>query len=303
MFFKDIEYTTGTIAMWGCLAILFSSFEYIRRYHFKVFYYSHIVFAIVTILGTLFHYPTCFVFFLPAVFAWLSDRVTRTWKSWFVPSSFVHVDQVAAQTETQEGIVRIMVENRLLSSFYPGQYVFVAMIIDNSFWEHWHWHPFTISEIFHVPKKTKETSTSLCDDIESQELLSTPTSNYQSMVITKDKANQLRRRHQSFADDKKRSFATIHIKALGKKTRQLLDSLNNNEKGSKVRIYIDGLYGPRLPYQDYRVLGLFATGIGVTPALVIVKDVIDKRYQNIYSMSVSEIHLIWSIRHTGKRQT
>jgi hypothetical protein len=272
--------------------MIFTSFEFIRRHHFEVFYYSHILFAIITVLGTLFHYNTCFAFFLPPTILWLSDRLVRTWKSRFVPSSFVQVEQVAAQTENQEGIVRITIENKALSNFYPGQYIFAAMIIRNTFWEHWHWHPFTISEIFHVPTKQHRE-----ENLETQELLAIGMASYSSIPTTKnDHVQVLRQRHQ-FSRDNSQSYATIHIKALGTKTRQLLESLDDEKK--PVKIYLDGLYGPRLPYQDFRVLGLFATGIGVTPALVVMKDVIDKRYQGVYSVSVHKIYLTWAIRHTG----
>lgn len=293
--FKNYAYTTGTIAMWGCLVIFFTSFEYIRRYHFEVFLYSHIIFGIITVFFTLIHYPTCFVFFLPATFAWIYDRLVRTWKSWFIPSSFVDIDVVAAQTSNQEGIMRITVENCLLSKFYPGQYIFAAMIINNTLWERCHWHPFTVSEIFHVPKKQHLNEG---EDMENQRLLS-HVEDYQSIVNNdNEKVNQLRQRHRLFGtDDNTESYATIHIKALGTKTQHILDTLNDEKK--TIKIYIDGLYGPRLPYQDYRFLGLFATGIGVTPALVIMKDVIDKRYQGMYSVSVNKSHLVWSIRHTG----
>ncbi|CEP08820.1 hypothetical protein [Parasitella parasitica] len=241
--FRNTEQTTGTIAMWGFLIMFASSLEYIRRNYFEVFYYCHVIFLIVAIIFSCWHETTCFAFFIPAVILWFADRVVRTYQSWCNRPTMVRVDQVAAQTASQDGILRVLYEHNMLKHFRPGQYVFASFVINGKkLWEYANWHPFTISEVFH--KQTK-------------------------------------------------SMASFHIKALGTKTRDLLKTATANDK---LKVYIDGPYGPQLQYQDFPVAAFFATGVGVTPAMCVIKDIIDKKSVGLRTISTEHVYLIWAVR-------
>ncbi|RCH96566.1 ferric/cupric-chelate reductase [Rhizopus stolonifer] len=274
-FFFNKEYTTGTIATAAYIVMFATSLEYIRRHHFELFYYCHIVFLIPAIVFTCWHYPTCLAFYTPAVALWLADRVVRSYKSWIIKPSFVQVEQVTAQTATQEGIVRILFQSKLLNNFKPGQYIFAAIVINkHKFWEYLNWHPFTISKVFETHQQDvihiEETATSLVNEItnlnESSKLL-------------------------------QHKISSVHIKSLGTKTQDLLNaSVDNNKLSNDLKIYIDGLYGPQLPYQDYPILALFATGIGVTPALAIIQDIVKKRSKGVRTIVSDRIYLCWAIR-------
>lgn len=63
---------------------------------------------------------------------------------------------------------------------------------------------------------------------------------------------------------------------------------------------IDGPYGTELQYQDYEVVSLFATGIGITPALSIIKDIIEKRSTGVRTMAVEQVYLSWTIKTTDE---
>lgn len=118
-----------------------SSIEYIRRNHFEVFYYSHVLFLVIAIVFTCWHYPTCLAFCVPPVSLWLADRAVRFYKSWFIKSSFVSVQQVVPPTATQDGIVQISFQNRLLDHFKPWQYLFAAIVSNKRrLWEYMNWH-------------------------------------------------------------------------------------------------------------------------------------------------------------------
>lgn len=305
-FFWDFEYTTGTIATIAYIVMFGTSLEYVRRNYFEVFYYSHVLFLIIAIVFTCLHYPTCFAFYIPAVLLWLADRVVRAYHSWVMKSSFVHVEEVAPQTCRQEGIVRILFENKLLKSFKPGQYVFAAMILNGrKLWEYANWHPFTISEVFHVNQetiKTEELGIGTAD--ESTKLISQKISSYSSIQDNSVSDSLRRRKPTSFAIDRNtKTVASIHIKALGTKTRDLLEasaSSSGKVSNNNIEVFIDGMYGPHLPYQDYSVLALFAAGIGVTPAMSIIQDVLDKRSRGVPTTITNHIYLSWAIRVTGK---
>ncbi|KAI9478115.1 MAG: ferric reductase like transmembrane component-domain-containing protein [Benjaminiella poitrasii] len=304
-FFKDKDYTTGTIATAGYVVMFLTSFEYIRRNHFEIFYYSHIIFLILAVVYTCLHFPSCLAFYVPAMVLWVADRAMRTYQSWIAKTKIVKIEQVAPPTETQEGIVRILFESKILKNFRPGQYVFAAMVMNGrKLWEYANWHPFTISETFQVneTKDDESSSTQVLD--ESSKLLLSRHPSYESLAKDTDSVSTAairyrRRYYDTFKN--KRVMASIYIKALGTKTRDLLDATGKKTITEKdLKVFVDGLYGPQLQYQDFSVLALFATGIGVAPAMAIIQDVVERRARGIRTVATNHIHLIWAIRYTDE---
>lgn len=305
--FEDAEHSSGTMAMLGFLLMFVSSFEYIRRNYFEVFYYCHIIFMLMGIVSACYHQTTCFVFFVPAVILWFVDRVVRSYRSWFVKTSSVRVDQVVSYSGTQDGIVRILFENTGLSKFKPGQYVFVSIVKNGrKLWEYANWHPFTISEVFRVntnvdsgiEERTVESTDPTITDVKIEEK-KRPSSPH-SLLDTESLADtsSLRRRANALpGDGESKTVGSFHIKALGNKTRELLQSAAANEE---LIISVDGPYGPDLKYQDYQVVSLFATGIGITPALAIIKDIVEKRSNGVRTMAIEHVYLSWAIRTTDE---
>lgn len=288
-----------------------TSIEYIRRNYFEVFYYSHVIFLLVSIIFSCWHESTCMTFLMPSIVLWFSDRIVRSYKSRCIKSTSIQVNAVSTPTETQEGIVRVMFKNKLLGAFRPGQYIFTSIVInDRKMWEYANWHPFTVSEIFHIIPDG--------DDTGIEERIVNPASDSSAIVGNKsenkivhdsilendyldDTANSLRKRGNGLSDNNQiETIATIHIKALGQKTKELMNAANNNQKGQGLQIYIDGPYGPHLQYQDYSTLALFATGIGITPALSIIKEVIDKRSMGVRTVTTDYIYLIWAVQNIRK---
>lgn len=303
-FFKDWEYVTGTIATVAFIIMFLTSLEYIRRNHFEVFYWSHVIFVSVAIIFTCWHYNTCFAFFLPPALLWVADRVVRTYKSWCNKSTFVQVDEVAPQTRKQEGIVRIIFANKVLKNFKPGQYVFAAMVLNGrKLWEYANWHPFTISEVFRSNNansghEIEERIVGSGIKDETSKLLQKSQRSYSSVSSIDSLPDNLHRRRRFTGAQDDTTMASFHIKALGTKTRDLLNS--SSVDGKNLQIYIDGLYGPQLPYQDYPILALFATGIGATPAMAIVQDILEKRSNGVRTVTTDHIYLTWAIRVTGR---
>ncbi|CAO0801401.1 unnamed protein product [Mucor circinelloides] len=304
--FRNTEQTTGTIAMLGFLIMFASSLEYIRRNYFEVFYYCHVVCLIVAIIFSCWHETTCFAFFIPAVILWFADRAIRTYQSWFVRPTMVRVDQVAAQTATQDGIVRVLYEQKTLKNFKPGQYVFAAFVINGKkLWEYANWHPFTISEVFRVNDSNDS-------GIEERVLDNNNNGNGKTEVAKFDEKNKnaspteslsdvssmsdcssLRRRGNGVMNNQTKLMASFHIKALGTKTSDLLRTAAANDK---LKVYIDGPFGPQLQVQDFPVAAFFATGVGVTPAMCVIKDIIDKKSVGLRTMTTDQIYLIWAVR-------
>lgn len=310
--FRNTEQTTGTIAMLGFLIMFASSLEYVRRNYFEVFYYCHVIFLIVAIIFTCWHETTCFVFFIPAVILWFADRAIRTYQSWCDRPTMIRVDEVAAQTATQDGIVRVLYEQKTLKHFKPGQYVFASFVINGKkLWEYANWHPFTISEVFRVNdsndsgieervvgthnEKTEASSVTNVN-LDEKNKTSSPTDSLTDIGSMSD-CSSLRRRGNGVMDKQTKSMASFHIKALGTKTSDLLRTAAANDK---LKVYIDGPYGPQLQYQDFPVAAFFATGVGVTPAMCVIKDIIDKKSVGLRTMTTDHVYLIWAVRISGK---
>ncbi|KAI8975477.1 ferric reductase like transmembrane component-domain-containing protein [Mycotypha africana] len=354
MFFKDETYTAGSIAMFSYIIIFITSLEFIRRNHFELFYWSHIIFLISAIMSTILHYPTCAAFYTPPTLLWIADRAIRSYKSWYTQCSSIQIEQVAKQTELQDGIIRVLFENNnMLQHFKPGNYVFAAFVLnDHKLWEYANWHPFTISEIFRVTDSTtianyaadEEVKTiagrassnssfeegmavindttpllangstvsfsSMDDDSESIASNIYDSANINSSGSSLNPADVAYLRHRSGSRAhmnniqksyrQNRAVATFHIKALGTKTKDLLRAAAVGKDGTQLsgnmKVYIDGLYGPKLQYQDYPTLALFATGIGITPAMAIVKDVIDKRSMGVRTYTTDTLYITWAVR-------
>lgn len=229
--FLTEEYASGTLSTIGYIILFSTTFYYIRRNYFRVFYYSHLIGVIVGTGGAMWHEWSCIYFFVPPVLLWMLDRAIRSYKSWCQPLNLLQLEQY------HEKIVHAKFKYGDLQAFRSGQYLFAAFLTGNRGWrdrlqQYANWYPMTVSDI----------------------------------CCTEKSANQ--------QEDASTITASIHIKVLGDGTRQLMQSVRD---GRKVALLVDGPYGPRLRYLDYQTVALLAVGIGITPALMVLKDCIEKQ--------------------------
>ncbi|ORZ04923.1 ferric reductase like transmembrane component-domain-containing protein [Absidia repens] len=327
--FYNIEYTSGTICMFGFLLLFITSFGYIRRHFFEFFYYAHIIGIIVAIIFACIHEVMCFVYFIPVVIMWVADRCWRSYQSWLIPVTPIQISAAIQKTERQEGIVRVVFDHGQLGRLYhPGQYVFVAMAKKGKEWCKWqfaNWHPMTISEVFRGSRGASSFTTLSTDSSVIDEAV-TPTDNKKTQIdklptgkqdyapnaavadhtdaasLGSDDSSSLNTVHlrrrgaasvASSDSDSSNMVATLHIKALGGFTRDLLD---HADKNLPLHFKVDGPYGPRLEYQDYKVLSCFAAGIGITPALTLIKDCVERRSAGVSTVITHYIQLVWVVR-------
>ncbi|KAI9315076.1 ferric reductase like transmembrane component-domain-containing protein [Dichotomocladium elegans] len=232
-FFLDEEYTSGTLSTVGYALLFGTSFYFIRRQFFRIFYYSHIIGMIIGTGGAMWHEWSCIYFFYPPTFLWLLDRAIRSYRSWALPTRVLSL--------THNGrLVHAVFHHAGLHSIRPGQYFFAKFF--DTIPGAMDWYPMTVSNV------------------------------------------------------EGREKASIHIKALGDDTTRLLEAVRD-EHAKKVGFRVDGPYGPRLRYMDYKTVALFAVGIGITPAMMILKDCV----QEITRQScVRQLFLVWSVTTAGK---
>ncbi|KAI7898381.1 ferric reductase like transmembrane component-domain-containing protein [Cokeromyces recurvatus] len=326
--FRNEEYTTGSIAMFAFLLIFITSIEWVRRRYFEIFYWSHVIFLIVAVIFSCWHEHTCFAYFIPCIILWFADRVIRTWQSWFMKTSHVRVEEVVPQTNSQEGVVRVFFEHKAMRYFRPGQYVFAAFILNGKkLWEWGNWHPFTISEYFRLSGNDQASEEGIEERIVGHSLNNTDKGSkiepsfvhsehkkhdiskgsihsLTDVPITSDLSNLRRRANNNLFSSGGDShvIGTFHIKALGQKTKDLLNaaSSSSSSDNKNLKVYIDGPFGPQLQYQDYPVVALFATGVGITPALCMIKDIVERRNRGIRTIATDHIYLTWSLRVTDE---
>jgi NAD(P)H-flavin reductase len=98
------------------------------------------------------------------------------------------------------------------------------------------------------------------------------------------------------AKDKGIHYASIHVKTQGGFTQALYaKSQRNNQSTSPLKLRIDGPYGkPSLDFKAHRTVLLVAGGIGITPMISILRDLVSRQ---VTSMPVvtQEIHFMWII--------
>lgn len=235
-------------------AILFvTSVNYIRRHHFRIFYYSHIFGYLFGTIFAFLHEVTCIYFFVPPVLLWILDRVLRSYYSWSQPAKLLELK------EHHRKIVQATFEYSRAGLFRPGQYIFTTFLDKpKASWRQYaDWYPMTISDVNFRQKNVDRKS--------SDRGSSSPS-----------------------------AAASIHIKALGDGTRQLMESV---VRGQDLELRVDGPYGPRLRYRDYKVVALFAVGIGITPALTVLRDCIESSRRR---SCVQRVYLTWSATHAGQ---
>ncbi|XP_050273996.1 respiratory burst oxidase homolog protein B-like [Quercus robur] len=114
------------------------------------------------------------------------------------------------------------------------------------------------------------------------------------------------------------NYLSIHIRTLGDWTSQLKaifskvcqppssdesdlsDSAQDNNKPRMPRLLIDGPYGaPAQEYKKYDVLLLIGLGIGATPLISIVKDVLNNIKQQKAQNATKQAYFYWVTREQG----
>ncbi|CAG8486880.1 8011_t:CDS:2 [Acaulospora morrowiae] len=95
------------------------------------------------------------------------------------------------------------------------------------------------------------------------------------------------------AKDKGVHNASIHVKTQGGFTRTLYANSQKTEAPLKLRI--DGPYGkPSIDFKAHRTVLLVAGGIGITPMISILRDLVSRQVTSM-PVATQEIHFMWII--------
>jgi predicted ferric reductase len=96
-------------------------------------------------------------------------------------------------------------------------------------------------------------------------------------------------------------YASIHMKIQGGFSRQLYARAQDGAQYSQapLRMRIDGPYGkPSLDFMQYRTVVLVSGGIGVTPMMSILRELVDRQVANM-PIATQAIYFLWVIPDIG----
>ncbi|KAF5668348.1 ferric reductase [Fusarium heterosporum] len=111
----SITYYVGIAAILPVLIILATSIPWIRRRHYNLFYFSHIILGALILVASSLHASTNFYFLLPGLFLWIIDWIRRL----FFGDASGLVSEVPATLEVAEnGWLRVSL---LPSKTFTGQ--------------------------------------------------------------------------------------------------------------------------------------------------------------------------------------
>jgi ferredoxin-NADP reductase len=300
--FIDTEQGTGTIATLGYLILYVTSLGYIRRNYFEIFYYSHIFGIVVAVAASMWHEVGIILYFTPPLFIWVGDRFLRSYNSWFQESRLIEIDGSA------DTITRVVFEKeKARSSYRPGQYVFVAFSGGANGYGRFkrlftwaNWHPMTISETYHWTVQAKEDilENQAVEDVMMEEKKDFSTISSSSSTTVKYEYSGVGQRQVPAPRDDHSLVGSLHIKTLGNYTKRLRDIANKGDQPIKMRV--DGPFGTPLDIADQEVFVAVSTGVGVTPSLSFVKDLVDRRSQGLGTVETHTVYFVWSVANEGK---
>ncbi|RHZ89872.1 hypothetical protein Glove_9g268 [Diversispora epigaea] len=252
---------------WGFLAYLFLSItvtmanSVFRRFAFEWFYWSHFNFLFFIIFGCL-HQKIFFYFTITGIVLYGIDKILRKIFGSFRTVNVTSVEAVSS------GVTKIIF--RFPTYYEAGQYIFVnfpflklpTSLID--------WHPFSLS--------------------------SPPLSSFGSSISSSGGVNTA-----SIDDTVDEGFTSIHVKIQGGYTKTLYAK---SQQGSQLTetpltMRVQGPYGKSsIDFSSYKTVLLVSGGVGITPIISILGDLVDSQIKSNYIVTQA-IHFLWVIPDIG----
>ena len=135
--FKNISNLSGTICS---LSIIFTSIfamPYIKKNIFELFYYSHKILCILTIISLSFHYIICLYYITPSILLYLVDLIFRILHTKKVKYSNVKIYDFS---EYNTSYIFLILNMKKQIKIDPGSYFFICCDKISSL----QWHPLSL---------------------------------------------------------------------------------------------------------------------------------------------------------------
>ncbi|KAG2095889.1 ferric reductase NAD binding domain-containing protein [Suillus discolor] len=275
-------YFTQPWLLWGLVSMVAStilcivSLRPIRAQAYELFFYVHFAMVSIFLIGAYIHTQDSDVAFwiYPCFVIWGLDRLIRTLRLVVFNHSYFGFRSGSTMDATAEllsdDFVRLRFHRPSHFHWTPGQTAYLIMpSVSRLPFEA---HPFTIasfnSTLFDVPKEQKPTSEKCAEISLAEGNLGSSAPFWKELVF--------------FINVREGFTARLKDAAL---------------KGDKVKVFVDGPYGPSPNLGSYDTSVLIAGGSGVSYTLPVLLDTIE-RVRNGES-SCRRVVFIWSIRNIG----
>lgn len=239
----------GAVAMVAGFMLIAFSVATIRTRWYELFVLSHIILAVVWLVGSYYHVyllddPQYMPWIWVAVAFWGFDRTIRILRLLVINNSILHKKDESQTTVTAlpDSVLRLSIPVSNCWTLVPGQYVFLYF---PSF-KFWQSHPFTIVDI-------SASSPSIA------QLDGTGEKSTASATVTTD-----------ISDVKEVTTGkrmTILFRAHKGVTLQLLKHAHKNGSTFKTRALIEGPYGTSHNLEEFSTVILLAAGLGITAVI------------------------------------
>lgn len=255
--YEDPYLRWGAVAIVAGFLLISVSIYSLRKKWYEIFVVSHIVMAIVWLVGSYYHVklleePVYFPWIWTAVAFWAFDRAIRVLRliainlRWSSKSA----DNRSTVTAFSSSVLKLQIPVSARWKLVPGQYVFLYF---PSF-KFWQSHPFSIVDI-------------------SQHAIDANPSAPQS--AEKSGSNVFVNAVPNTSGRSTTKFMTVCFRAHKGVTRQLLNhALSANQQIFKTRALLEGPYGYTHDLSDFSTVVLVAAGLGIiaiVPFLITMK--------------------------------
>ncbi|ORZ03686.1 hypothetical protein BCR43DRAFT_483786 [Syncephalastrum racemosum] len=266
---SSVHYTTGFMMVVSALVLVLGAHPLVRSLSYRFFRISHLAaFLVLAAVGALHHWAFI-VFYAGVGGVWLVDQ-------WLYMRHAKAVAPLALDILPSK-IVRLQVQplhTALFATVTPGQFVFLSWS-SSAFASRLNPHPFSISRVDYVKNKTVSTDELAAHDPEEAS-------------------------HPGTAGHARLTF---YIRASGRETAFL-----HNRAAMLARNMDEKIQGPMLrlsppmgrpcvdiagrTYGDFDVVVLVAEGIGITPWIAVLQDLVQRQHET----RTKRFFCLWSIR-------
>lgn len=249
--FADAYFRWGVVAMIAGFMLVSGSVYTIRRLWYEVFLVTHIILAVVWLVGTFYHIklldePQYMPWMWVAVAFWAFDRTVRILRLILINFITGRNDNNDSATDVivlEDDVLRLEIPVANAWQSTPGQYIFVYF----PKFKFWQSHPFTILDVANTDAASRRSS---------------PSTTKQTTKISAVELDQLD--EPGGAPGKKLVIAFRAHKGV---TRQLLNAAVSNGGTLRTRSLVEGPYGSSHHLEYFDKVVLLAAGLGITACL------------------------------------
>lgn len=134
--YKNISNLSGTICSISIFLTVFFSIPYFRKNIFELFYYSHKILCILTIISLSFHYIICLYYIIPSTLLYIIDLLFRTLNT--KSALYSNIETYNFKDGSSYNLINLTLSKNI--KINPGSYFFICC--DNI--SKLQWHPLSL---------------------------------------------------------------------------------------------------------------------------------------------------------------